>query len=128
MAWYYGCQILFERNIDNWRDFYREKACEGFLMKLPGEDDYGVYTDGQKKTHQLLADYTEAYINEHIEKVVFKELIEDWLQFDIGATTKFDTAMAAGFTLIAARDKSYQRKIEDTKDVSNYFKMHKASA
>lgn len=128
MAWYYGCQILFERNVDNWRDFYREKNCEGFLMKLPGEDDYGIYTDGQKKTHQLLADYTEAYINESIEKVYFSKLLEEWLLFDIGDTTKFDTAMAAGFALIAARDKSYTRTIESTNDISNYFKIYKVPA
>jgi len=128
MAWYYGCQILFERNIDNWRDYFFAKRCEGFLMKLPGEDDYGIYTDGHKTVHQTLADYTEAYINEHIEKVVYKELISEWLRFDVGATTKFDSAMAAGFTLIAARNKSYQRKIEDTRDVSNYFRIRKATA
>lgn len=128
MAWYYGCQILFERNVDNWRDFYREKNCEGFLMKLPGEDDYGIYTDGQKKTHQLLADYTEAYINENIEKVFFAELLNEWLLFDIGDTTQYDTAMAAGFTLIAARDKAYNRTIESTNDLSNYFRMHKVPA
>lgn len=126
MAWYYGCQILFERNVDNWRDFYREKACEGFLMKLPGEDDYGVYTDGMKKVHQMLADYTEAYINESIERVYFKDLLKEWLLFDLGATTVYDTAMAAGFTLIAARDKSYTRKIEETRDLSDYFRMNKA--
>jgi len=128
MAWYYGCQILFERNVDNWRDFFKTKNCDGFLMKLPGEDDYGIYTDGQKKTHQLLADYTEAYINEHIEKVVFGKLLEDWLLFDIGKTTEYDTAMAAGFALIAARDKAYNRTIESTNDISNYFKMQKVPA
>jgi hypothetical protein len=128
MAWYYGCQVLFERNVDHWRDYFRDKNCEGFLMKLPGEDDFGVYTDGMKKVHQLLADYTESYINEHIDKVYFKNLLKEWLLFDLGKTTESDSAMAAGFTLIAARDKSYQRKIEDTRDVSDYFKMRKATA
>lgn len=127
MAWYYGCQILFERNVDHWRQYFQDKNCDGFLMKLPGEDDFGIYTDGMKKVHQLLADYTEAYINEHIDKVYYGGLLKEWLLFDLGATTKYDTAMAAGFTLIAARDKSYQRKIEDTKDVSNYFRIQKAS-
>lgn len=128
MAWYYGCQILFERNVDNWRDFYRTKACEGFLMKLPGENDYGIYTDGQKQVHQMIADYTEAYINENIERVYFKRLVEEWLLFDIGMTTKWDTAMAAGFTLIAARDKSYSRAVESSNDIKNYFKRYKVPA
>lgn len=128
MCWYYGCQVLFERNIDHWRQYFQDKNCEGFLMKLPGEDDYGLYTDGHKKVHQLLADYTEAYINEHIEKVYFPKLIKEWLLFDIALTTKFDKAMAAGFTLIAARDKSYQRRIEETRDIGDYFKIRKATA
>jgi hypothetical protein len=128
MGWYYGCQILFERNVDHWRQYFQDNNCEGFLMKLPGEDDYGVYTDGHKKVHQLLADYTEAYINEHIGKVYYSRLLKQWLLFDLGATTKYDIPMAAGFALIAARDKSYQRKIEDTKDISNYFKIRKATA
>lgn len=128
MAWYYGCQVLFERNVDHWRQYFQEAKCEGFLMKLPGEDDYGVYTDGGKKVHQMLADYTEAYINEFIDKVYYDELIEDWLEFDLGKTTAYDVAMAAGFSLIAARDKSYQRKIETTNDISNYFKIRKATA
>lgn len=126
MAWYYGAQVLFERNVDHWRNYFIDKKCEGFLMMLPGEDDYGLYTDGHKKVHQWLADYTESYINEHIQKVPFKKLLTEWLLFDLGKTTVYDTAMAAGFTLIAARDKTYQRKIEETKDVTHYFKMHKA--
>lgn len=126
MAWYYGCQILFERNVDHWRQYFLDHNCDGFLMKLPGEDDYGVYTDGHKKVHQLLADYTEAYINAHIEKVYFPGLLKEWLEFDLGKTTAYDTAMAAGFSLIAARDKSYQRRIEETRDISDYFRMNKA--
>lgn len=125
-AWYYGCQILFERNIDNWRHFYREHNLEGFLMKLPGENDYGLYCDGGKTVHQQLADYTEAYINEFIEKVYFPDLIKDWLDFDIGNTASYDAAMAAGYTLIAAREKLYTRNVEATRSISDYFRIHKA--
>lgn len=126
MAWYYGCQILFERNIDNWRDYFKIKNCEGFLMMLPGEDDYGLYSDGHKFVHQQLADYTEAYINEYIHTVYFKELIQDWLEFDIGKTTKYDLSMAAGYTLIAAREKVYKREtIETRRNVTDYFTIRK---
>lgn len=127
MAWYFGCQILFERNVDNWKEHFRDANCTSFLMKLPGEDDYGIYSDGHGKTHQLFADYTEAYINEHIEKVFFKDLIKEWLEFDIGATTKFDLAMAAGATLVAVRQKLYQRTVEAARDVSQYFKTYSAA-
>lgn len=125
-AWYYGCQILFERNVDNWRHYFKEANCENFLMRLPGEDDYGVYSDGKKIIHQLLCDYTEAYIDEHIEKVFFKDLIREWLEFDIDKTTAYDLAMAAGYTLIAAREKLYKRTVMETRDVGDYFRIYKA--
>lgn len=127
MAWFYGCQILFERNVDNWRGYFTSRDCDGFLMKLPGEQDYGLYSDGHKIVHQQLADYTEAYINEHIDKVLYKDLLEDWLKFDIGNTTPYDLAMAAGYTLIAAREKIYKHEsVSIHKDISDYFKIYKA--
>jgi hypothetical protein len=125
-AWYYGCQILFERNVDNWRHYFKEADCEAFLMRLPGEDDYGVYSDGKKYIHQLLCDYTEAYIDEHIEKVFFKDLIREWLEFDIDKTTAYDLAMAAGYTLIAAREKLYKRTVASTREIGDYFRIYKA--
>lgn len=127
MSWYYGCQILFERNVDNWRHYFKARDCEAFLMKLPGEDDYGLYSDGHKLVHQQLCDYTEAYINEDCHKVMFKELLEDWLKFDVGNTTAYDAAMAAGYTLIAAKEKMYKREtLNTTRDITDYFKIHKA--
>lgn len=127
MAWYFGCQILFESNVDNWKDYFSKHNCEGFLMKLPGEKEAGIYSDGQGQTHQLIADYTEAYINEFIQKVYFIELIEDWLEFDIGNTTKHDDSMAAGYTLIAARQKIYKRAVDAGRDVDDYFDTYKAT-
>lgn len=125
MAWYYGAQVLFERNIDNWKDFFTDKKCEGFLMKLPGEKEFGIYSDGQKQVHQQIADHIEAYTNDNIERVYFKELIQDWLAFDIGDTTRFDLTMASGYTLIAAREKLYKRTIEQAKDIGDYFRQYK---
>lgn len=134
MAWILGCQILFESNIDGWKAYFKEHKCEGFLMKLPGEQDFGLYSDGRGTTHQMICDFTEAYINEHIEKVFFKSLIGDggdtgkgWLQFDVGNTTVFDEPMAAGYTLIAARQKTYRRPIDSGRDVADYFPTYKAN-
>lgn len=126
MAWYFGCQVLFESNIDNWKLYFKEAGCEGFLMKLPGEDDYGLYSDGHGKTHQLICDLTEDYIDRNIKKVFFRKTIEDWLKFDVAKTTFYDEAMAAGYTLIAARRKIYRRQGDLTRDVTDYFKIFKA--
>lgn len=132
MCWYFGCQVLFESNIDNWKEYFKSPArsavsCEGFLMRLPGETEYGLYSDGHGKTHQLICDLTEDYIDKNIKKVLFKRLIQDWLEFDIAKTTVYDESMAAGYTLIAAKRKSYNRQNEGTRDVTEYFKLYKAS-
>jgi hypothetical protein len=128
MAWYFGCQILFERNVDNWREWFKANNCEGFLMKLPGEDDYGLYSDGHGKTIQMICDYTEDYINNHIHKVFFRDLIEGWLQFRVDDTTQFDLPMAAGYLFVAMRNKKFIKKTEtNDHDISNYFPRYKAS-
>lgn len=132
MCWYFGCQVLFESNIDNWKEYFKNPAksgvsCEGFLMRLPGETEYGLYSDGHGKTHQLICDLTEDYIDKNIKKVLFKKLIEDWLNFDIAKTLVYDEAMGSGYTLIAAKRKPYRSNNESGRDVTEYFKLHKAS-
>lgn len=132
MCWYFGCQVLFESNIDNWKEYFKNPAkstvtCEGFLMKLPGETEYGLYSDGHGKTHQLICDLTEDYIDKSIKKVFFKKLILDWLSFDIAKTLVYDAAMGSGYTLIAAKRKPYRSTGELGRDVTDYFKLYKAS-
>lgn len=96
---FFGCLILFESNKNNWKDYFIHRGYEAFLMKLNGYDDYGI--PGNQKTHQQLAEVTEGYILNSIKKVFFRTLINDWLQFDLNNTTAYDSAMAAGYTLIA---------------------------
>lgn len=127
MAWYFGCQILFESNVDNWKNYFKEHGCYGFLMVLPGETEPGLYSDGHGKAHQQICDYTESYINNNIDKVFFKDLIKEWLDFKIEDTTKFDLAMSAGYTLIAAREKIYKRTVSSGREITDYFPKYKAS-
>jgi hypothetical protein len=108
MAWYCGCQVLFERNVDGWKRYFNNRKCGGFLMWMKGEVEPGIYTDGMGKTLQQICDYTEAYIEKNIHKVYFKSLLESeagWLGFDVGNTQKYDEAMASGFSLISAKQK-----------------------
>lgn len=127
-AVYYGCQVLFESNKNNWKDYFINRGYEPFLMKLPGYSDYGI--PGNKQTHQQLAEVTEEYILNKCDKVFFKDMLKDWLEFDINNTTKFDTAMAAGYALIADGKKLYQRASE-MKAITKYggiFKKTKLEA
>lgn len=129
MNWLCGCQILFERNVNHWKDYYKEMNCEGFLMTLPGETEPGIYTDGQGTVTQLLCNYTEAYINEFVEKVMFKQLIRKdtgWLGFKVEDTQLFDEPMAAGFTLIAVKGKRYARTLDHRMNIEDIMPYSKA--
>jgi len=107
MAWYCGCQVLIERNIgESPKKYFQSKKCSGFLMWLPNEVEFGIYTDGVGNTVQAICDYTEAYIEKNVNKVYFPELLGDksgWLGFEVANTQKYDDSMAAGFSLIASK-------------------------
>ncbi len=122
---YYSCDLLFEDNKVGIKTYFEDRGYAAFLMYLPGSAKPGL--SGSVRAHQQIAEVTEEYIESHIENVCFKELLKDWLEFDISKTTKFDAAMAAGYTLIA--DKHILLKNQFTKEslveAKNIFKRHK---
>jgi hypothetical protein len=126
MCWYFGCQVLFESNIDNWREYFKNANCYSFLMILPGETEPGLYSDGAGKTHQHICDLTEDYIDKHIKKVFFKSMIEDWLIFKLDKTTEFDEAMGSGYTLIGVRRKQYRASNEMHRELTDFVKIYTA--
>lgn len=126
MAWYFGCQILFERNIDGWKDYFIHHRCHNFLMKLPGEEEYGLYSDGKGRAIQMICDYTEAYINEFISKIYYTDLIDEWLEFKPEATTAFDQVIGFGMTLVACRKHRARNFGDSVKEFGDYFKIFKA--
>ena len=129
MAWFCGCQVLFERNVNGWKKYFEEKLCSGFLMWMPGEVEPGIYSDGKGKTIQQICDFTESYIERYVNKVYFPELLGDksgWLGFDVGDTQKFDDAMAAGFALIAAKSKRYYKPQEATQKIETIMPYNRA--
>jgi hypothetical protein len=123
-AVFYGCQILFESNKNSWRDYFVGRGYEGFLMKLKAYPDYGI--PANPKTHELLAEVTEEHILQNSKKVFFKPILTDWLHFDINNTTAFDTAMAAGYALIADNKIWQMKKEPQIRKLSDYgFKKTK---
>lgn len=129
MAWWCGCQVLFERNVNHWKDHFKQWNCSGFLMWMPNEQEPGLTTDGGGKTTQLICNYTEQYINEHIKKVYFKTLIRKetgWLGFKVEDTERFDEPMSAGITLIAVKGKKYARPQGQQMDIESILPYNKA--
>jgi hypothetical protein len=130
MSWLCGCQMLVERNAgDHYREHYKEWNCSGFLMWLPGETEPGITTDGKGKTTQMICNYTEQYINEHIKRVFFKTLIRKetgWMGFKVEDTEKFDEPMGAGITLIAVKGKKYVKQSDQRRDIESIMPYNKA--
>jgi hypothetical protein len=127
MAWWCGCKVLFERNINHWKDHFREWKCSGFLMWLPGEVEPGIITAGDAV--QDICDVTEAYINSSVKKVKFKTLIRKetgWLGFKVEDTQKFDEPMASGICLLARKVKSIRRAAENMNRVESVIPYRKA--
>jgi len=123
MAAYYGCQVLFENQKIGILHYFEERNYGKFLMWLPDRNQPGIAASA--KTHQYIAELTEAYIKDYIDKVYYKDLINDWLEFDISNTTKFDAAMAAGYALIADQVKVAKKDLSEIRDVRQYFKPRK---
>lgn len=114
MAWFCGCQVLIERNIgESPKKYFQSKKCFKFLMYLPNEVEFGIYTDGNGKTVQMICDYTQSYVEKNINKVYWQSLLKQesgWLGFDVADTQKYDDVMGAGFALIAAKSKRYVKR------------------
>ena len=126
MAVYYGCSVLFENNKIGMLNYFNDRGYGNFLMWLPDRSQPGIA--GSQKTHQEIAELTEEYITNNIDRVYFKDLIQDWLDFDIGNTTKFDIAMAAGYALIADRFKVFRKDSKEVKEVKEYFRSYKLAS
>ena len=129
MAWWCGCQVLFERNVNHWKRDFQDWDCDGFYMWMPGEQEPGIATDGRGNVVQMICNYTEAYINEHIKKVKFKSLLRQdtgWLGFKVEDTEKFDEPMASGITLIAVKGRKFLKPGENVKNIESILPYNKA--
>lgn len=122
-AVYYGANILFENNKIGMLNYFNDRGYEHFLIWLPERTQRGIAAT--TRAHQEIAELTEEYINNNIDKVYFKDLINDWINFDLSKTTKFDLAMASGYALIADRYKVARKDMAEVKEVREYFRAFK---
>lgn len=96
---FYGAPMLFESQKQGLKEYFEHKKYNKFMLWLPNAKQAGIPSSTPAK--QELAEVTELYIEDHCHMVPFKELIDDWIDFDLKNTEKFDASMAAGWTLVA---------------------------
>jgi hypothetical protein len=123
MAVYYGCHILFENNKIGMLGYFNERGYGNFLMWLPDRQAPGIAAT--PRSHQYGAELTEEYINSDVDKVYFKDLLKDWLEFDLSNTTKFDIAMAASYALMAEKAITTKQDKSEVREVKEYFRSYK---
>lgn len=108
---FFGCTILPEDNKVGLIKYFEYRGYERFLFKNGAK--FGV--SATVKTHQQIAELIETYVEENISKTIFKNLLLDWLKFDINKTTKFDATMASGYTLMLANGSRFAQKQQEVK-------------
>jgi hypothetical protein len=121
-AVYYGCQILFENQKIGMMHYFNDRGYGNFLMWLPDRTQPGI--PASPKAHQHIAELTESYINDYHEKLYFKDVIQELLEFDISNTTAFDGAMAMGYALIADQVKVSRQDKTEVRETKEYFKSY----
>ena len=121
-AIYFGCQVFIENNKPGIIQYFINHGMNPFLMKLPGKQNFGLATTA--KVIEDIAALTGDYIFYNIDKVFFTNLVDDWLNFDVEDTRKYDAAMAAGYALMAANINRFSavRNKEKIFDVDKLFK------
>ena len=119
---YFGCEILHENNKDGISSYFEERGYYNHLMWLPDRNKPGIAAVETSK--QWGAEITDAYIKENHKKIYFKDLIEDWLEFKIDKSTKYDLAMAAMWCLVADEVGSDTKQNDEVYEVEEYYKSY----
>lgn len=132
IARYFGCQILIENQKNVIMAYFRQRGYEDFIMYRPEvtytKDDDSQATEGAPASKPMIDTYTgrlQTFIIKHGHRLPFKELIKDLLVFEPGKTTKFDAAVAAGWTLLA-REKIIMEEPKPV-EITQLFKTYNNS-
>ena len=112
---FYGAPMLYENQKQGIKEYFEDKKYDRFMLWLPKAKQAGIPSSTPAK--QDLAEITEFYIEYSCHMVPFKELVNDWIDFDLDNTEKFDASMAAGWVLVA--DKLLSKRFVRDHSTSN---------
>lgn len=96
---WYGCKMLFEDQKIGIQHYFEMGDCDysAFMMR-DVKNNVGI--SASAKTHLDIVEETGVYITERGHRCNFKRMLEDWRDFDIDDTERFDIGMASGYALI----------------------------
>lgn len=105
-CWFFGAEALIENQTYTCIKYLMNREKGNFIMDRP-DSTITKYTNtitegiaASKPVHQQIVEVTAEHIYNRCDTVPFLELLQDWLDFDVNNTQKFDPSMAAGYTFI----------------------------
>jgi hypothetical protein len=121
-CWFFGTQVLFENNKPAIQTYFESQKAMKFLYHIKGRKEVGIA--GSVVAHDSIFRHTLQYIEDCIDQVDFIEMVEDWMEFDIRNTTKYDMAMATGYALIQADRINVKQEVkeEEILEVTSIFR------
>lgn len=127
MCIYYGVRFLGERAPTDWCDWFEENKLEDYMVvtqrKSDGEKVYGLSPQDKQAREEHLTLQVESSYFDH-NKIRFKRLLKDRLNFDIDNRTDYDAMMAAGMATMALKESYEQKKREKVKE-NSFFNVGK---
>lgn len=124
-AKFYGFMFLGERAPTDWVDWAKDNGYEAFMVKTFRSDTswvYGLAPQNKEGIEQHLTEMVESAEND-VEKIWFRRLIEDRLNFDVNNRTDYDAAIADGGALMAIPKTIVQEEKKTTVKLLSYGKI-----
>ena len=121
---FFGMQILIEKNKSNVSDYITDWGFLDILMTRPGSRTLDPFDVGANSNTQLIDQYTALAKDDIIEngkKLRILQIIKDALEFNTKDTTKFDSFVSYGLSLVAAEKYKGTDTMERI-DVNSLFK------
>jgi len=133
-AEYYGCKIGVEEINDEYYSWFTENQLDKFLIWTPMalsrtnqnktiKPRPGIPATSQKAIEYHLTIMVE-YMQQNHQKIWFKDLLEDMMDFDVENRTIFDLTMAFGYSLISAKEMD-ARPVAETKSLQALIPTYK---
>lgn len=132
---YYGCPILPEPNVTNLQQHFDARGYGRFILyrkdfdetvipkKLNQSDDY----KGLDSNDLIVDAYVSkliSFINKHGHRLLFPDLIQQYINFRIKDRTKFDGVVSSGYSILAG-DATIEDFIEEeTDDQVDWFSLY----
>jgi len=123
MCIYFGMPILCEANRIGLINYFIDNGYDEFLTWLPGQKNPGIFAGEKSKQHG--AEKMDNYVTEMCHTIMFPALLDDLSKFDLSDSTKYDRAMSAIWTLVAAGEISAEDDVKREEDINDFFKKHR---